>query len=604
MTRLPSILKGLFFLGLLGVLVFCQALPRAVSQEPGAGEPQPTAPNPEPKVDWKHRIDPDIELLPDQGSWPEALQDLWAKALLHPESDLRREAADTVSLAYSHGMSIEKPIIEALLVVVKDPEEKPLTVTAAAAALANIDAKEAADTLAQQISTSPQTLQLQLDRAFARWDYQPMRATWLARLETPDHQRILVESAVVCLGEVREPLAAPILLPWLLSSKTSPSLRLKVARCLARLPIDDRLGVVATLLEDNSKQPALTQLLAATLLAEEDSPETVELLDSITRMDEPTAIGEALRRLLSIAPEKIVQQADRLLEHRDGNIRHVTVDALATAPSEESIVRLTRMIGDPVPAVRQLARKHLLVMAANEELRPIVVTESEKVIATDDWRGLEQSILILTELNQTQIGQRLLDLVDHPRSEVYNTACWGLRRLKIVPLSDAVHQRFIGLFEELQEPSVSVRYYALGHLAEALAELDHKPAVPDLVKLIPKEVPIHPTTRSAGIWALGYLLAGTGDRNVATPLEGRLADAASIPPESNEVRAMAAVSLGRIGSQESLAPLRHWAATEGAENYIGRRCYWSVRELTGEPIPDIQPRIRQLGDWFLQAVTD
>jgi len=565
---------------------------------------QQPAVNPDPEVTWIHHSDPEIALPVDYNTWSDQYPRSWEMALRQEESDLRLQAADTISFAIRFGFPVDEPLVKALVDVVRDRDENPETRTAAAVALVTADAREAAEALAEGAAAGPLPLTLRVDRALAAWDYLPIREVWLKRLEASPPQRSLVESAIESLATVGEPRVVAPLERLLDSSQTDPALRILAARSLAMVPMPQRLERAEAFLKSagsSGGRADLEHLLGVLLLAREDSPAGIELLDRYCQVTSSAVVAQAMQRLLQVAPARLVARADEFLRSNDGNVRKNAVAALATDPSPRSVQLLGPILNDPVPAVRSDARHHLLVMAADEGLRSEVIAAAEKVLASDQWRALEQAILILAQLDHEAVGERLFALIDHPRHEVYVTACWGLKEMAIEPLRELYYKRMVALIAEVATPKDLERYWASGHLIEAMGKMRHQPAVEDLKRLIPKEAPIHPTARAAAIWALGYLLADSQDAEVSGTLAGRLADAGSIPPESDEVRAMAAISMGRIASPSSLEPLRKWASTEGTDTYIGRRCAWSIELLTGEPIPALITKTYEIGDWFLMV---
>ena len=85
----------------------------------------------------------------------------------------------------------------------------------------------------------------------------------------------------------------------------------------------------------------------------------------------------------------------------------------------------------------------------------------------------------------------------------------------------------------------------------------YTPADSVLRKYIPKMSGLHPTTRSAAIWALGYLHADKPDNELATQLLERAMDNNPPIPEYPDVRRMAAVALGRMKATPTLDGLRN-----------------------------------------------
>ena len=80
------------------------------------------------------------------------------------------------------------------------------------------------------------------------------------------------------------------------------------------------------------------------------------------------------------------------------------------------------------------------------------------------------------------------------------------------------------------------------------------------------------------------------------------ADVTPIPREEPLVRAMAAVSLGRIGASRSLAPLRECYASAVAHDDLGRACGWAIAQMTGEAADPVVARNVRHVDWFLVPI--
>lgn len=564
-------------------------------------------PNTEPEVDWMRDADPAVELLPPVVEWSPALEAIWLRSLKHDESDLRREAADTITRAHQLGMPASDALIDGLINVLQSPDEHPIARTAAARALVSLDARRAAPLLVEHARRGPIEFSLVVEPALAQWDFQPARAIWLERVGNSSTPPAQLQLALECLGQVAEAAAAADLQRLALSETTSAMTRLAAARALSKLPGDGLVEIARRLAVEPTPETFVARLVGAHLLAHQSGDETLELLDRYAAAPEPTIAAQAMQRLLEIAPERLVERAASTIGNPDARVRQLTVQALATAPAETSIATLAPVLDDRVPAIRQEVRRILLAMSARDDLRPVVIEHAERTLAADDWRGLEQAILILTELDQQQIGQRLLQLLHHERPEAYVTAAWGLKTLAVPELADR-------MFEEAQRISVPVSklegpdkaHLALAHLLEALGPMDHQPAEEFLRVFIPKSAPYPVEARAAAIWAIGFLWADAEslDSELVAQLEQRLNDANSIPAEWYDVRVMSAVSLGRMKAEDSLPSLRHWLAAEGANSYLGRCCGWAIEQMTGEPVPDPVVSLRQIQGWFVQPLTN
>ncbi|WP_164101583.1 hypothetical protein [Candidatus Laterigemmans baculatus] len=577
-----------------------------------AAEADAGDPDPDPRITWARTADPPLELGPIQIRLPEGIEALWLKALRHSESDLRREAADSVTRV-ERMVPEQMPISPAdlqqldagLREVLETPGEQAVARTAAAQALVAIDARGAAELLTKHARRGPLELSLAVEPALARWDFQPARELWLERLGDPATPATLLHLSIDALGEVAEPRAIPELSRLVTSPTVAASTRLTAAKALARLPAEGLVEMSRQLAAAASNQPRLTQLLAVHLLAEQSGEAARELLVEYAASAEPTVAAQAMERLLEIAPAELIARAATTIQAPDARIRHLTVRALGTEPAKESIERLGPALDDRVPAVRQEARRVLLRMAAQEERRRWVVEQSVDSLAGDAWRGIEQAILILVELDQKQVGRRLLELLEHPRPEVRVAAAWGLKSLAVPELSPAVFeeaQRLSGRVGAEPEQSAVATSLALAHLLEALGRTTHRPAEAFLQTFIPKSAPYDTDVRTAAIWALGHLGTESPDPELARQLQDRLTDHNPIMQEAIEVRAISAVSLGRMQQESALPALRQEYGLEGPSTYLGRCCGWAIEQLTGEPLPDPAPRIRLIENWPLRPL--
>lgn len=574
--------------------------------------PDVAAPDVDPKITWARTADPDIELGPIRVQLPPGIEGLWLKALRHPGSDLRREAADSLTRAHRLAGGTEqlspadlKQLSEALIDVLETPDEHAVALTAAARALVEIDARGAAGLLIEHARRGPIELSLSVEPALARWDFQPARALWLQRLNDPTTPATLLHLSIACLGDVAESRAIPELSRLVTAPTVSASTRLAAAKALAKLPADDLVELSRQLAAGSSHRPRLTQLIGVHLLAHQSSDAARELLDEYAVAEDPTVAAQAMQRLLEVDPRPLTKRAASTIQHPDARIRSLTVQALATEPSETSIGILVPFLDDRVPRIREEVRRTLLSMSSRDELRPVVIEQTTQTLRGDQWRGLEQAILILTELDQEQVGQRFLELLRHPRPEVYVSAAWGLKTLAAPELSEAIFEEAQRIsVESLNEEAAIEVSTALSHLLEALGPLNHQPADSFLRTFIPKTVPYYTEVRAAAIWSLGHLAAESPDPELVRQLQERLLDHNPIMPEELEIRALSAVSLGRMNSAPSLPALRQEYAIEGPNTYLGRCCGWAIEQLTGESMPDAEPSIRVIENWPIRPIQD
>jgi HEAT repeat protein len=556
----------------------------------------------DPAIDWAEPHDPQIALAKTVLGWPDTLPALWRQALQHKEADVQRDAADSITRAQQLGMPVPpglaKELADALARVLDQPEQQAVARTAAARALVHLDARQTAELLAGHAARGPIDLTQIVEPALARWDYKPQRTVWLERLSQGSRPTLL-QLAAQGLAVVGEERAIADLTRLAQGGREGATTRLSAARALAAIQRSGLEELSSRLAKKTGSTSLVDRLVAAHLLAQHSGDQALALLEQLADDDEPAVAAQAMQRLLEIAPPRLIARAEKSLAHRDARVRYITLQALATHPSPESIAQIAPRLDDPVVENRALARRTLLTMAADERLHAAVVEQTTAVLHQDAWRGDEQAILILTTLEQRQVGPRLLELLDHPRPEAFVTAAWGLRKLAvpdlIEPMFAATKKISDGILADGAVPSDHA--VQLAQLHEAMGEMRYMPAEAHLRTYVRKGLP--EPSRTAAIWSLGLLLDSRPDPQLAKQLEERLADISSLPPEMGPVRGMCAITLGRMKSEASLPALRKWYTTHGHNDYVGRCCGWSIERMTGEKLPDPDPFPIKQGNWFL-----
>ena len=561
--------------------------------------------NVDPAIDWAEQDDPKIVLAIPIIEWSDTLPKLWLRALQHREADVQREAADTITRAHQLGMPLSSELaneLAAVLASVLDqPEQQAIARTAAARALVEIEARQSAELLAKHASQGPVQIAQVVEPALARWDYQPQRDVWLRRLAKGGRPTLL-HLAAQGLAAVGENRAVTDLTRIAKNIHETPATRLAAARALSHLQRSGLEELASQLARSSTSTSRIDHLVAAQLLAQHSSDAALSLLEQLADDAEPAVAALAMRRLLESAPERLLARAEKSLAHRDGQVRHITLEALTTRPSVESIALIAPQLDDHVVENRVLARRTLLKWSADESLRGAVIEHSTAVLKQDAWRGDEQAILLLTTLDQKQVGPRLLELLDHSRWEVFVTAAWGLRTLAVPELVSQMLTAAQKISERVKDPSQPSYYHALqlAQLFEALGQMRHAPSESLLRTYIGKGPPGEP--RTAAIWSLGLLLEDKPDEKLARQLEQRLADISSIPPEMASVRGMCAITLGRMNAESSLPELRKSYELETHNTYVGRCSGWAIERMTGEKLPDADVVKIQPGNWFLEPL--
>jgi HEAT repeat protein len=548
--------------------------------------------------------DPKIELPEPIITFSPKLVPLWEQALDGPEVDLRRQAADNVILAHERGMRELEGMVEPLRRALRRPDLHPLVALAATRALVALNARGAADELFAHCKTDGMDVAGVVEPALAQWDYGPIRPVWLERLKNPQTHRRRLITAINGLAVVGEVDAVPNLLELSQSTKVPGDVRLAAARSLGLIEMDGLDAIARKLADDKSPSKIVDRVIAASMIASHRDESSLELMMELAVDSEPAVAAIALATLLEIDPDHVLRVVEVTIANADANVRRLGARALVARPTLERVKLLGPMLDDPHPGLREYVRQSLEAFAEKPELADQVIDLAVQMLRTSRWRGLEQASLLLTALDHKPAAQRLAELLDFNRPEVFVSAAWGLGRL-------AVPETFAAMCEKARietEKTLNGERCpdAVGrqvcYLNQALGRLKYAPCDDVLRSYIPKSSPFPPEFRAGAIWALGHLHAGNPDDKLAGQLGGRLADVDSAKPEDDDVRRMSAISMGRMKAEKSLDLLREFLNSETVNRPAGYACGWAIELITGEPMD--KPTAREVSSpgWFLDPL--
>jgi HEAT repeat protein len=556
------------------------------------------------EVDLARYQDPKIEIPEPPRAFSPRLKPLWLEALARPEVDLKRQAAQTIVLAHQRGMpdlaDTAPPLVEAL----DAPDQHPVVMLAAARALVVLDARQAADVLFSHATRDGLEMAQLVEPALARWDYGPARKVWLDRLSAPDTPLRRLVLAIRGLAAVGETKAEPRLRELALAPDVPPDVRLEAAQACGTLRTEGLETESRRLAADPAPEKIVDRLVAAMLLASHRGEPAEALLAELALDPEPSVAAIALNRLLEIDPMLVIPVAEPTIANGDANVRRLGARALVAWRTPKGIQLLGPMLDDPHPELRAYVRRSLVELASEAELAEPVVEEASSMLAGERWRGLEQAAILLVALDQKPAVDRLVELLEFERPEVFIAAAWGLRRLAVPRTLDAMFDKFRRESEEAQQAGFMgiVVSRQLSQLVEAFGPMGYARAEPLLRKYIPKGPPFESECRAAAIWTLGHLHAGQPDAELVRLFAGRLSDVDSLEPEDPSVRLTSAVSLGRMKAETALPTLRKFLEMESINSEVGYACAWSIHEITGEPIPEFHLDKAWQGGWFLEPL--
>jgi HEAT repeat protein len=526
------------------------------------------------------------------------LRPVWFAALLDDDPELRRLAAGTIAVAHRKGMRGLEEAESVLVELLQREDSDPRIRRAAAKAIVEIDAKDAADVLAQHLRNADLEYAQVVEPALARWNYVPMVEQWLSRLQEPATGRVRLLLAFQCLAVVGEQTAREQLIETSLDPNELTTIRLAAARAASDI---DRVNLMETSASLLSRGTLVDRLVGTTLLRRHSSEQAIKLLQRSAVDQAPTVAGLALRVLFEIDPKLVSDHAAQAVQHPDVNIRRVCAEALVVRGDARAIELLAPLLDDPHRGLRRYVSDQLAKLAASDELRKTVIAEASKVASTERWRGLEQALSILGRLDHEPSANRMLKLLHHERPEVGFAAAWALQE---IALAEVLPEMLAYASDNCDNVLAGTVPHAgidlqLAQLCQAFGKQRYAAAEPLMRKFVPK-VPTAQSARSAAIWALGLLHENKAPQDLPAQLVQRLSDINPLMPEDDTVRRMSAITLARMQSNSALKTLRKFA--EDRASYPALACIWAVEALTGEELPRAGPVNVADSVWFLAPI--
>ena len=507
---------------------------------------------------------------------------LWSKALDHDESDLRRQVADSIARASSRNMDGLEVMVPKLVRLLGAEETHDQVRRSVARALIAMDSRDSAEALFAASQTDDRFLSELIEPALAAWDYQPARSVWRVRInELDEHESIRTRVAARCLAVVKDKDSGETLVQLASDSSVPLGLRKEFAIAAGAIVQSGLRETAEDLLERGS---LIDHMTAALLIRFHSDEPTIALMKRVA-VDSPTVAGAiAVEGLHYNDPLLVVELLDELIGSPDPKLRGLLVQSIVAKPAVESVSRVIELYKDPVPDLRHELRRSMTELAEREELRKTIIDRSVEVLEETDWRGLEQSLLLLGALDHEPAVDRMVELLDHDRPEVFVSAAWGLRKLAVDSALPAMLVRARKNNEYNQQRDFEGEDAQQDQLFQAFGLQTYEPSITLLKSYIPKGLP---GPRPAAIWALGLIYQDQNQVGLAKQLATRLADINSIPPEDDPVRAQCAVAIGRMGSRQEESQLRNFAEMDGMGTHPGHACYWALNRIFGDEIPPI-----------------
>jgi HEAT repeat protein len=555
--------------------------------------------------------DPEIHVPAPIQAHTKQVKPLWMQALVRPESDLQRLAADAFGRAHRAGVPDLQEAVPLLVSILESPTSHPAARLAAAQALVQFRAEDAAPKMAENAARYGADLRQIIEPALAAWGYEPQRAVWQARLAAKDvHSRDLI-LAIRCLAMTGDESQATALLDIVHDRFRPVAVRTEAARA-AGLVRKEGLEADARRLIEGAGPPSLVnRLCAVRLLAGHSGEGARNLLVSMASDAEPAVATIALARLLEIAPDRALPVVPGALESVDPKVREQGVLIYGKVPDPQRVSAIVKRLDDRHPAVRGAARETLAVLAQRPELDEPVRDGATAMLASENWRGLEQAALLLAALDHKPAAPRLVELLEFARPEVNAAAAWGLKTLAIPETLPALLDKARRQNELQRAPGADSAGLdeQTAHLLEAFGKMKHADAEPLLLEYVPKDFKIGEQSRRSAIWALGRLHEGVPDEPLAQKLAERLLDRGgsgeNSRAESVRIKDVSVIAIARMRAVSQAPKLRGYFKPEIPPTRLGMTIRWALMELTGESIPEPDAALLpDAGLWFLEPIVE
>jgi HEAT repeat protein len=539
-----------------------------------------------PSLSFAMDEDPKLGAPAVQYGLPSDWKTLWQEALTAQEEDLRREAATALMRLRQQDASNIDEMNNSMLKGFNTTTDRVVRLSIATA-LIQFDVREAAADLYEFSSSGNLTVANRIEPALAKWDFEPIQAEWLHRIQEPAGvtvTQLVLAIQGVALSGIES--AVPGLLALATNEGNSDQVRTAAATAAGTLQDNGLADVCRALAADESEHGFVNRFVAARILARHTDESSQELLLKLSQDSSSAVAAIAIERMLELDSAAIYKIHPELLGNADARVRQFAAQSLVANSSPDAVKKLCELLNDRHPDVRSFVRESLEAMANDESLRDLVEQHATRIIDGDDWRGQEQVARLFGTIGYEASAESLVELLNHRRTEVFVTAGWALRELAVPETLPAM----LGFVQERTKRKITpADNVCFAYLFESFGLAEYSSAAPILRSFIPDGSGRQPVARAAAIWALGHIHKDDPPDDLVRQFSSRLSAAAGYPPsEVAEVGIAAAVSLGRMNV---LRPLESAAAIHGRGDLLYEACQWAMAHISGSEQP-VTPTIR------------
>jgi hypothetical protein len=466
--------------------------------------------------------------------------------------------------------------MERILAALKRSDESILTkrtMISAACLLDNGTHAQQIWDLAREDTVADQEVQ----QAMIRWKNSIALDHWRNAIRDPSLPASQVRLAIEGIGACGTSEDLKILVELLESESTSIDLRLLVAPTLGKLQTSGLTSLARKYLESSLPD---RDLVAVSLLNQHTDDESLALVRIVHEQGGSPAKRIAATFLAERSQTIAEELATAWLNDPDSHFRKLALQVASTGDSMKAIQVAQAMLRDEEDALRTAARHNLLELASGHRENIDAVIKQE--LDGNDWRSIEQSILLLAELRDSSLCEQLIDLLDHPKAEVHMHAAWALRDLSGEgPILESIFNKALSLTDRLEKGENTLgksESIMLSLLLETFGRHTYEPAYEMLARYIPKnDYKMGNLSRASAIWSIGKIKKTVDDPDLRSALRERIKDLPPDKPENYLVRFNCILALGEFGFEDSWEVIEQYSGSPPGP--LGHAGIWAKEQI-------------------------
>lgn len=598
--------------------------PFASAVQPPAGEPERsvlTAPDPDyspqggffgtislpsivryQNLPMRMHLDPFIPDAVSVKQLDSRLVPLWER-MLREGTDPELVEVAALSLARVAELKLANiQMAEKSLQALAENSENPRIRSAAGAALAIGDMQSSAPLLIKLAETGNDADRLRIEPALIRWKTAAAQELWTSRLSDVESTIVSFQLATEGLASLNHAESVDAFLTITADSVVTFPKRMAAAKAAAILSPERAFSAAEPLITGNTQE----RLLALALL---NTGNTEALLKSATLCADPSdgVASIAWQQVYAGNVDLLLTHLEIGRKHRDAQVRMLAARTMRMRPSSERAEWLQQLLSDGHIEVRNVARMMLVLVCAEQpELKEQIIASAAATLKPEsaDWQGMEQSLLLLAQLQATQFSHAAFALLGHPRDEVLVTAAWLIQLFPDVTLRDQVKTAIEQCEAKLSLRETSANDISLQEmmLLQYAGLVRLKELQPILEQQFSKSAPGSPGKRASALWALAVIHEKSASQELAKRYEERIKDRTSLMPESPLVRRSSALALGLLRARNSIPVALEAYELDPQDSGIPDTVRW-ILPLLGEPmLPEIKPSVIGVSGWRISPV--